>query len=394
MEKNKNRQLIIYAILFLLFYFIPFQNSLISDSLQEAFLLLAEYARDHVLLCLVPAFLIAGAIFIFLDQQSVLRYFGPQAKKWLSYTVASVSGAILAVCSCTVLPIFKGIYKKGAGIGPAVAFLYSGPAINILAILLTARVLGWEIGLARVIGSVLFAIVIGLLMHLLFRKEDAERKTNADMFSYDKKDNSLRNILLMLGLIGFLVFINWGDSDGSSAMWDFIYRSKYWIGGGFALFTIIFSVLKYDKDELKTWMGSTRDFAVQILPYLFIGVFIAGFLMGRPGYSGLIPPEWISGSVGTNSFLSNLIAAVSGALMYFATLTEIPILQGLMGAGMHHGPALALLLAGPSLSLPSMLVIGKELGWKKTIAYIFLVIGLSTAAGMLFGSVKILSTIS
>jgi uncharacterized membrane protein YraQ (UPF0718 family) len=325
-----------------------------------------------------------------LNQRAVIRYLGPKAPKLVAYGVASVSGAILAVCSCTVLPLFKGIYKKGAGLGPAVSFLYSGPAVNILAIVLSYKVFGWQIGLARMIGAVVFAVVIGLLMQFIFRKEDEERLADEKMFRYESKegDRSLGQMALyMFSMIGILVFINWADSSGGSAVWDAIFRYKYLITGGFALLLLFSLVRWFSRDDLKIWGIATRDFSLQILPFLFGGVLIAGFLLGRPGHDALIPTNWVASLVGGNSLLSNFIAAISGAFMYFATLTEVPILQGLMGAGMGKGPALALLLAGPSLSLPSMMVIGGELGFRKTFVYILLVVVLSTVAGIFFGMI-------
>lgn len=387
-KDKKNRLLLGLTGVFLLAYFIPFDTPRVSAALNEAFLMLSEYAREHVLLCLVPAFFIAGAIMVFLNQQSVIKYLGPDAPKLVAYSVASVSGTILAVCSCTVLPIFKGIYKKGAGIGPAVSFLYSGPAINILAIILTAKVLGWRLGLARAVGAILFAFVVGLLMHLVFRKADAERVTNNAMFK-DAGDESRglgKTVIYMASMIGILVFLNWAPSRGSSTGWDVIYRWKYVITAAFGAVLIYSLVAWFKKHELKDWVLATRDFAVQILPLLFGGVLVAGFLLGRPGHMALIPEKWIAAAVGGNSVLSNFIAAISGALMYFATLTEVPIMQGLLGSGMGQGPALALLLAGPSMSLPSLLVIGGELGLKKTAVYVVIVVVLSTLAGMLYGA--------
>jgi len=332
---------------------------------------------------------IAGAITVFLDQQAVMRYLGPDAKKPVAYGVAAVSGAILAVCSCTVLPLFKGIYKKGAGLGPAVAFLYSGPAINILAIVLSAKVFGIRLGAARAVGAILFSVIIGLLMALIFRKEDRKRAADARLFAAPK-ENPSRNLaqmsVYMLAMIGILVFANWASSKGGSGAWDVLYRSKWWITGAFALLLVFTLIRWFKKDELTTWVVATRDFALQILPLLFGGVLVSGFLLGRPGSEALNPSRWITGLLGGNSLLANAIASVGGALMYFATLTEVPIVQGLIGAGMGQGPALALLLAGPSLSLPSILVIAGELGWVKTLTYVGLVVGLSTAAGMLFGA--------
>jgi uncharacterized membrane protein YraQ (UPF0718 family) len=387
---KKNRLLLVMAGVFLAAFLVPWSAPRVSAAVSEAFLMLGEYAREHVLLCLVPAFFIAGAITVFLNQQAVIRYLGPNAPKLVAYSVASVSGTILAVCSCTVLPLFKGIYKKGAGLGPAVSFLYSGPAINILAIILTAKVLGVQLGIARAVGAIVFAFVIGLLMQLFFLKDDRKRTTNAAMFESSDEEESRgigKTVIYMASMVGILIFVNWAPSGGSVAWWDFVHRWKWAIAGLFAAVLIYALVRWFTKTELKEWVTATRDFSVQILPLLFAGVLVAGFLLGRPGHMALIPESWIANLVGTNSLGSNLIASVAGALMYFATLTEVPIMQGLLGAGMDAGPALALLLAGPSLSLPSLLVIGGELGAKKTLAYVGLVVALSTVAGMLYGNI-------
>lgn len=388
-ELTPNGKLLVVFGVFLAAYFVPWGASRVLGATNEAFMMLGEYARQHVLLCLVPAMFIAGAITVFLNQRAVMRYLGPDANRYTAYGVASVSGAILAVCSCTVLPIFKGIYKKGAGLGPAVAFLYSGPAINILAIVLSAKVFGWRLGAARAAGAVVFSIIIGLAMAFIFRKDDAKRGADARLFAApdEKPARGLgQMIVYMASMIGILVFVNWADSKGGSAGWDAIYRAKYWITGAFAVVLAYTVVRWFNKEERIEWVVATRDFSLQILPLLFGGVLVAGFLLGRPGHDALIPSAWIAGLLGGNSLFANFFAALSGALMYFATLTEIPIIQGLLGAGMGEGPALALLLAGPSLSLPSILVIGGELGWKKTATYVALVVALSTVAGMAFGA--------
>ncbi len=383
------RTLVALAGAFLFFYLVPFETAAVSGALLEAFAMLAEYARDHVLLCLVPAFFVAGAIMVFLNQQSVIRYLGPEANRGVAYGVAAISGTILAVCSCTVLPIFKGIYKKGAGIGPAVSFLYSGPAINILAIILTVKVLGLQLGVARAVGAILFAVAIGLLMQVIFRRTDAERVTNAAMFTSYEGDNrrSLgQTATFMASMIGILVFVNWAPASGASAAWEAVYRAKYAIATVFALVLVYAIVRWFSRSELRDWTRATRDFAIQIMPLLFAGVLVAGFLLGRPGHAGIVPERWVATLVGGNSLGANFAAALAGALMYFATLTEVPIMQGLIGAGMGNGPALSLLLAGPSLSLPSILVIHGELGFQKTAVYIALVVGLSTLAGVAYGT--------
>jgi uncharacterized membrane protein YraQ (UPF0718 family) len=384
-EKTK---LLIIAAGFLAAYYIPWDHEVIRRSGLEAFMMLQEYARQHVLTCLIPAFFIAGAIAVFVSQASVLKYFGAQADKLLSYSVASVSGTVLAVCSCTVLPLFAGIYMRGAGIGPATAFLYSGPAINVLAIVLTAKVLGWELGLARAVGAVAFSIITGLLMAFIFRADDANR-TAGQIYLPDEdgKERKLwQDALYMLTMVLILVFAAFAKpSADDAAAWKAIFAAKWYVTG--ALLIILAVMLKtwFVKDELTSWVQATWGFMKQIFPLLLGGVLVAGFLLGRPGYPALIPEHFIVSLVGGNSLWANLFAAVSGALMYFATLTEVPILQGLIGSGMGQGPALALLLAGPALSLPAMITLTGIMGVRKTLAYCAIVVALSTAAGMAYG---------
>jgi uncharacterized membrane protein YraQ (UPF0718 family) len=389
MKMRDRTKLTILIVTFLAAYYIPFSKVNVQKALLEAFFMLQEYAREHVLFCLVPAFFIAGAIAVFVNQAAVMKYFGAQAKKILAYSVASVSGTILAVCSCTVLPLFAGIYKRGAGIGPATAFLYSGPAINVLAIILTARVLGPELGIARAIGAILFSVVIGLLMAFIYRKEEKERNEKAVDFTIGAEENIRplwKNSLYFLTLILILIFAAWGKPAEPVGLWNAIFQIKWYL-------TIVLLILLvyqlwqwFKKDELSQWVNQTWFFAWQILPLLLGGVLVAGFLMGRPNTNaGIIPVEWIQTAVGGNSLWANLLASVSGALMYFATLTEVPILQGLLGAGMGKGPALALLLAGPALSLPNMLVIRGVIGTKKTLVYVMLVVIMATITGMFYG---------
>jgi len=376
---------------FLAAYFIPFSKTNVQKALLEAFFMLQDYAREHVLFCLAPAFLIAGAISVFVNQAAVLKYFGAQANKILSYSVASISGTILAVCSCTVLPLFAGIYKRGAGIGPATAFLYSGPAINVLAIILTARVLGPELGIARAVGAIAFSVIIGLAMAFIYRKEEKERNEKSINFAQGMEEAIRplwKNGLYFLTLVLILIFAAWGEPAQPVGFWNFVFQIKWYLT--IALLGLLGWQLWrwFQKDELSQWVSQTWFFAWQILPLLFGGVLVAGFLMGRPNTDlGIIPSSWIQTAVGGNSLWANLLASVAGALMYFATLTEVPILQGLLGSGMGKGPALALLLAGPALSLPSMLVIRSVIGTKKTLTYIALVVIMATVTGMAFGGI-------
>jgi len=381
-------KLLIIILLFLGAYFIPWDHPIIRRSGLEAFLMLQEYAQQHVLTCLIPAFFIAGAIAVFVSQASVLKYFGPAANKFLSYSVASISGTVLAVCSCTVLPLFAGIYTRGAGIGPATAFLYSGPAINVLAIVLTARVLGWQLGLARAIGAVPFAVLTGFLMALIFRRDDANRMTG-DIYVPDAEEKSRtlpQEALYLLTMVLILVFAAFArPAPGVSGIWAFMFAAKWAITA--VLLVVLGIMLKawFSREELTNWVEATWGFMKQIAPLLLGGVLVAGFLLGRPGYPALIPESYIQTLVGGNSLWANLFAAVVGAFMYFATLTEVPILQGLIGSGMGQGPALSLLLAGPALSLPNMIVIAGIMGVKKTFVFCSIIILLSTLAGMGYG---------
>ena len=385
---KERTKLLLIVLVFLGCYYVPWGQPTIRQSGLEAFMMLQEYAREHVLTCLIPAFFIAGAIAVFVSQAAVLKYFGATAKKVLSYSVASVSGSVLAVCSCTVLPLFAGIYTRGAGIGPATAFLYSGPAINVLAIVLTARILGWQLGLARAVGAIFFAVITGLLMAFVFRKEDAARKAGQIHLpdEGEKGRSLLQDALYMLTMVLILIFAAFArPAAGSTGLWPAIFAAKWYITG--FLFIVLMLMLKtwFTKDECVIWVQSTWGFMKQILPLLGAGVLVAGFMLGRPGHSALIPEHYIQSLVGGNSVWANLFASVSGALMYFATLTEVPILQGLLGAGMGKGPALSLLLAGPALSLPNMLVIGGVMGVKKTAAFCVIIIILSTIAGITYG---------
>jgi hypothetical protein len=384
---------------FLLSFYLPVEALATALPLPgpvwESLLLVRWYAREHVLLCLVPAFFIAGAIGVFLSQGAVMKYLGAGANKVVAYGVASVSGSILAVCSCTILPLFAGIYKRGAGLGPAAAFLYAGPAINVLAIILTARVLGVELGVARAVGAVSFAVVVGVVMHLIFRGEElAKAEAQAGLPEEPAGRPLWQTGVFFASMIAILVFANWGAPAEPVGVWHAIYVAKWWLTGLAALVLALVLVGWYGSPSLTTngnaetreWFSSSWTFAKQILPLLLLGVLVAGLLLGRPGEEGIVPATWISTAVGGNSLSANLFASVAGALMYFATLTEVPILEGLLGAGMGKGPALALLLAGPALSLPNMLVIRSVLGTKKTLVFVFLTIVMATISGLVYGT--------
>ncbi len=484
--KKEWKKLAVIVAVFLGCFYLPVGNPRFDNSITESIHLVKWYAREHVLLCLVPAFFIAGAISVFVSQAAVMKYLGAKANKVLAYAVASVSGSILAVCSCTILPLFSGIYKMGAGLGPATAFLYSGPAINVLAIILTARILGLELGIARAVGAISFSVVIGLIMHFIYRKEEIEKANRQMAMPHEEPTRALwKNGVFFAVMVGILVFANWGapndfsikTTDGKTiraailsapqegasldstykikllegeqkgqeveidaktitskipteSTWASIWSHKWIIASAFAAILALILVVWFSisfwkivvitiptaalalllpntgvwvmipfsvaviglswatsttKGEPQEWFESTWTFAKQILPLLLLGVLVAGLLLGRPGHEGLIPSEWVARAVGGNSIWANLFASVAGAFMYFATLTEVPILQGLIGAGMGKGPALALLLAGPALSLPNMLVIRSVMGTQKTVVFVTLVIVMATICGMVFG---------
>lgn len=532
--KQESKKLIWIVAIFLLFFYLPMGWGRFTGGIMESLHLAKWYAREHVLLCLIPAFFIAGAIGVFVSQASVMKYLGARANKVLAYGVASVSGSILAVCSCTVLPLFAGIWRMGAGLGPASAFLYSGPAINVLAIILTARILGFQLGIARAIGAIVFSIVIGVIMHLVYRKEEAARAQGQLAAPEPEVARPLvHNAAFFFVMVAILVFANWGspntydiplnraedtgmvtliaasaevqqaarenetfrvevveapfDAEAPGAfymvrpdgaldnsedikidaavfkeykknptpgVWASLWSNKWLVT---AIFAVIFGlilifwfsiplwkvllaavppvilvlalptgglwvllpfsaaivglsvILATSKGEGEEWFSSTWTFAKQILPLLFFGVLVAGFLLGRPGYPGFIPQQYVEMLVGDSPrtmldmtgwgggtfeslataiwpLWTNLFASVFGAFMYFATLTEVPILQGLMSSGMGKGPALALLLAGPALSLPNMLVIRSIMGTRKTFVFCLLVVIMATISGIIFGT--------
>ncbi len=446
MELKKELKILFWiSTVFAFAFFLPIESARFNTAIAATLDLVKWYAQEHVILCLLPAFFIAGVISVFVSQASVIKYFGAQAKKWVAYTVAAVSGTILAVCSCTILPLFSSIHKRGAGLGPAIAFLYSGPAINILAIILTARILGFEMGIARTIGAISFSVIIGLIMAFIYRKEERIKKEEQmNIVSPPEKRPMWQTSLHFFTLVLILVFANWGrPGEGDTAStWYYIWHYKWWITGffslvmGYSLIKIlkikwqwvfgaavvviasvflsnnliesdklrplvpmlvgiivlsVITILDKRDEENKAWTIATWDFAKQILPLLAIGVVTAGFLLGSThdgkSIAGIIPNEWISALVGGNSVFSNFFASVVGAFMYFATLTEVPILQGLIASGMGKGPALALLLAGPSLSLPNMLVIRGVIGTQKTVVYVSLVVIMATITGLIYGSI-------
>ncbi len=427
--KSEWKTLAWMAAAFAVFFWLPVGWPRFDSAVTEALALTKWYAREHVLLCLVPAFFIAGAIASFVSQAAVMKYLGPKAPRVVAYGVASVSGTILAVCSCTVLPLFAGIHHMGAGLGPATAFLYSGPAINVLAMVLTSSVLGAKLGAARAIGAVVFALVVGGFMAVIFKRSEQQRvKAAMALPEPDDVRPLAQNAAFFAAMVAILVFANWARPADQTGLWFAIWHNKWWLtsAGAVALGVILVRwfglglrnavfiavptvvlalalprhpefafiagviglsiVTARDEGELGQWFAASWGYAKQILPLLLGGVLVAGLLLGRPGFEGLMPSGWVETAVGGNGFAATFFASLAGAFMYFATLTEVPILQGLIGAGMGPGPSLALLLAGPALSLPNMAVIASVIGWKKTLVYVGLVVVMATATGLIFGT--------
>ncbi|MBI9038540.1 MAG: permease [Bacteroidales bacterium] len=430
MESKKELKIFAWVLgLFLFAYFMPIGSERFDNALLEAFELTKWYAQEHVLLCLVPAFFIAGVIAVFVSQGAVIKYFGAGAKKWKAYLIASLSGTILAVCSCTILPLFSSIHKRGAGLGPAITFLYSGPAINILAIILTARILGFDLGIARIIGAVVFSVIIGIIMSFIYRREEKQRAEKMNFPDIKEERPLWQTSYHFFVLVLILVFANWGKPDTNEGFMYLLWAYKWQITAFFGLM-FIFSLIKILKmkplyvalaaipviaaalifptqplipfviavigltiltmitpGESQDWLRESWGFTKQIMPLLAAGVLIAGLLLGTVDGEGIIPSEWVSSLVGGNSLFSNFFASIFGSFMYFATLTEIPIIQGLLNNGMGQGPALALLLAGPALSLPNMLVIRSVIGTQKTIVYVILVSIMATISGLIYGTI-------
>ncbi|MBD3349734.1 MAG: hypothetical protein GF400_11145 [Candidatus Eisenbacteria bacterium] len=426
-RKTEIRTFLLMLGVFLAFYFAPLSDPRLRGAVLESFALVQWYAREHMVFGLLPAFFIAGAIAAFISQAAVMRYLGARARRAVAYGVASVAGSVLAVCSCTILPLFAGIYSRGAGLGPATAFLYAGPAINVIAIFLTARVLGGAIGVARAVGAIGFSVVIGLIMHLVFRREETARAEEAMKTPEPEQDHPLHHILLFFAaMIGVLAFANWADIPGAAPFWRWIHEWKWSLTAGSAaavgavlvvLYAIpwwkmaaaaapvaalgfafpgnpmpafvagmgLLAIVAASEDRGREWVSSSWEFAKDILPLLLAGIMIVGFALGRPGHDGLIPRQWVETLVGGNSIRANIVASLSGGLMYFCTMTEIPIVQGLLGAGMGKGPALAFLLAGPAVSLPNILILRRVLGARKTLVYLALVVTMATITGILFG---------
>lgn len=349
--------------------------NIVYDALMKGLVAVSDYLAQHTLTCLIPAFFIAGAIGAFVKKDAILKYFGPDVKRYLSYGIASISGTVLAVCSCTILPLFAGIYKKGSGIGPATAFLYAGPAINVLAIVYTAQVLGYDLGLARALFAICMSVVIGLIMAALFKKHDEDVRSKTTMMFSSQGGRSFKIDLLFFVLLVAILLAGTGIKE-----WTYKLSAILML----VIFVSYLLIYYFDRVEVTDWGYETWDLTKKIFPILIAGTFFVGVI------SYFLPPETFRPYLGGNSILANLFGAVIGAILYMPTLLEVPIIgttfgysQGVMGPG----PALALLLAGPAVSLPSIAVLYRIMGLKKTAAYIGLVVVFSTAAGIVYGNI-------
>ncbi len=334
---------------------------------------LVSYLAEHTVTCLVPAFFIAGAIAAFIKKDAILRYFGPNVERWKSFSLASVSGIVLAVCSCTILPLFAGIYKKGSGLGPAVAFLFSGPGINLLAIVYTATILGYDIGLARAFFAIIGAFVIGLTMVWLFRSHDRELMNGVEPFLITTADNRSRYQVIgfFVALVAILII--------AASQLSLEIRAV-------AVAVLVGAVMMmwrwFKRDELNEWGWETWDLSKKIIPVLLAGTFLVGVI------AYFLPPETFQPYLGGESLASVLLASILGTILYMPTLLEVPIIGttfGYLDGMMGSGPALALLLSGPTVSLPSIVVLYRIMGGRKTIAYMMGVIVYATVAGLIYG---------
>lgn len=426
--RRELRTLVLMVGVFLAIYFVPLDAPRLRGAVIDSLELVQWYAREHMIFGLLPAFFIAGAISAFVSKGAVMRYLGARARRAVAYAVASVSGSVLAVCSCTILPLFAGIYARGAGLGPATAFLYSGPAINVIAIFLTARVLGAELGVARAVGAIVFSVVIGLVMHVVFRKDESLRADQALDGPEPPHERPIGHILALFAtMVAVLAFANWSPEAATSQLSTWVLRWKWSLTAAAAFSLAVLLVRAFgvaprkmalaavpvaatavvfrgnpaipftfgvgamavvalsSPGEPREWVAGSWRFAKDILPLLLAGILVVGLLLGGPRGEGLIPTHWVDSLIGGNSLRANLVASTAGGLMYFCTMTEIPIVQGLLGSGMGKGPALAFLLAGPAVSLPNILILRRILGTRKTATYVALVVVMSTLTGVLFG---------
>ncbi len=347
------------------------------NMLRGALDALQDYILAHTLTCLVPAFFIAGAMSALFPKDKILKYLGEKTKAYISYPISVVAGLFLAVCSCTVLPLFAGIRQRGGGLGPAVAFLYTAPATNILAIIYTGGLIGADLALARIILSVSFASIIGMILSATFKGEEKKILLNTPtpccqqtLTEGGEEVKSYRFWVFFLILVAILLF-------GASSLIG--WTTKIIILSGLILALLAVILFWMPKEDTLSWLKETLFFARTIVPLLLLGVFVAGIL------KTVIPEKIITTYVGGNQVSSNLFAVLFGVFMYFPTLVEVPMARTFLDLGMGRGPLLAYLLADPVISLPSILVISKLIGPKRLFVYVGLIIFFCTLAGLIYG---------
>ncbi len=342
-----------------------------KDLLFAGFLALKEYIALHVLTCLIPAFLLAGAMVSFISKEAIIKYLGSSTNKLKSFSLASLASFFIAACSCTVIPVASGIYYQGAGIGPAFIFLWVAPAANILAIIYTGSILGLKMVASRIIAALFMAFVVGMIMSFIFRKEEIKRIQN--LTDVKTKIIAKKDLILLLLILLSLLSPNYIIQKG-----PYLHKVIVWLIASVIMFAYAFKVKPFD--EIKKWLKETWWFVRIIFPFLLLGVFIVG-VIGR-----LLPQSIIQKWLGGSGMRASFLATIMGQIMYFATMTEAPFVDTLMKLGMGKGPALALLLTGPGMSLPNMLAIAKVFGVKKAVSYILLVMVLGTFVGWFFGN--------
>lgn len=359
-------------------------TSLLPQLLSAGWAGLLDYLSAHVLFCLVPAFFLAGALNVLIPQSVILRLLGRKAKPVLSYGIAAVAGLFIEVCSCTILPLFAGIWKKGSGLGPAIVLLYAGPAINIAAVSLTAKVIGWDIAIARLVLSVAFAVLIGVLMVVIFKERPHTEESMPREIRADIKHKPAYQQAIFFGVLTLILLLGTAPLAhilGERTLGGMLLSKVILYGGMLFLIGIqlVVSFAWYTSIELVDWMKETWKFFKMIFPLLLVGVFFASML------SVLMPQEMFIKFMGSNTLLANLIGVLFGTFAYFPALVEVPIAEQFLKLGMHKGPLLSYLLADPVMSLQTILVINKVLKFKRTFAYVALLVLTTTTAGLVFG---------
>ena len=334
---------------------------------------LKDYIALHVVTCLIPAFLLAGAMVTFISRETIIRYLGTAARKVTSFGLASVSSFFVAACSCTVIPVSSGIYYGGAGIGPAFIILWVAPAANILALIYTGAILGGQMVAVRIAAALVMAFVVGTVMSMAFLHEESTRASSF-VANPGERIMSRKDVILILLIVADLLAPNYLIRSG-----PYLHKVYVWAAGMVVI--AIYTYFTKSGEEILAWLKETWWFVRIILPLLLLGVFIVGVV------GAILPERWIQNWLGGSGIEASFLATMIGAISYFATMTEAPFVDKLMSLGMGKGPALALLLTGPGLSLPNWLAIGRVFGVKKAVVYVITIIILGTFVGWFAGNV-------